>query len=60
MEVIVQAGIMAAPASSVIYSKGGTESFKLKEMIMLQKQKEKKNHQKPDCASLASHLHFAF
>lgn len=33
---------MAAPASSVIYSNGGTESVKLKEMIMLQKQKEKK------------------
>lgn len=39
MEVIVRAGIMSAVASSVINNNGGTESVKLKEMIMLQSQR---------------------
>lgn len=53
MEVIVQAGIMAAPASSVINSNGETESVMLKEMIMLQRQTRNQTVQ-----GLVSHLHF--
>lgn len=56
MEVIVRAGIIPARASSVINNNGGTQSVKLKGMIMLQsqrrnlsKKKKQKKTPKPHC-----------
>lgn len=48
---------MAAPASSVIYSNGGTESVKLKEMIMLQEAERKKKNHKNQTVLVLHHIY---